>query len=61
MTFFTEGSVWKACLSDKAQARVAFLTADEPGQLLSRLEDGLVQATLDWRAAQRWGQKKKEK
>jgi hypothetical protein len=50
MTLFCDGSVWKLCLSDRAQGRVAFTSSCSPDELLAAAESGLVANTLDWRA-----------
>jgi hypothetical protein len=50
LTIFTDAGLWKACLSDRAQQRIAFSTAPCPVELLAGLEEGIVQGTLDWRA-----------
>jgi len=42
---------WKVCLSDRANNRVAWLSADTLGGLLEGLEAGLVEDKLDWRRA----------
>lgn len=49
LLIFVDSGVLKCCLSDKANSRVAFLSASTLEQLLSGLEDGLVRSTLDWR------------
>jgi hypothetical protein len=59
LTLFTDGRAWKACLNDKAQSRVAFVTASDPEHLLHVAEEGLVQGLLDWRDTRYFGQKKK--
>ena len=53
LTLFTDDSQWKACLSDKAQSLIAFVSAPSPQEALQAAERGLTTATLDWRASSR--------
>lgn len=49
ITFFVEDGGLKAWLNDRAQGRGCCVTGASCGQLLDRLEAGLVEGTLDWR------------
>lgn len=51
LTLFVEGGQWKACLNDRAEGEVAFVTADRFTALLDALETGLREGSLDWRRA----------
>lgn len=42
---------WKACLSDRANGRVGWRTADTLAGLLDALEAALVTDVMDWRRA----------
>lgn len=53
---FAEGGRLKACVSDRDQNAVAFVTGSGLLSLLSSVEDGLRDDTLDWR-----GQKKRQR
>jgi hypothetical protein len=50
LTLFTDQGQWKVCLSDRDQARVAFVTASSPQEALEVAESRFVSGTLDWRA-----------
>ena len=47
--FDREDGRWKACLSCKATARVAFVSGADPEDALSNAEKGLAADRLDWR------------
>jgi hypothetical protein len=51
ITLFADLSTWKLCLNDKDGHRVAFCSAGSIEGVLQTAESGLVQSTLDWRAA----------
>lgn len=51
LTLFVDESVWKICLSDKDQGRVAFVTGLSPLEAFQAAERGLVSSSLDWRAS----------
>jgi len=46
--FFGDGS-FKACLNDRSNKRVAFVSADSPIAVLGALEKGIQEDSLDWR------------
>lgn len=48
---FTDGPVWKACLTDRDSEprRVAFVSGPTPEALLRAVEAQLSQGTADWR------------
>ena len=50
LTLFTDESVWKICLSDRAQGRIAFVTGMSPLEAFQAAERGLESNSLDWRA-----------
>jgi hypothetical protein len=50
VTLFTDGSVWKMCLSDKDSGLMAFVTAECPESVLVAANKGLETGSLDWRA-----------
>ena len=50
LTLFSDGPVWKLCLSDRAQSRVAFVSASSPQQAFQAAEEGLQKSCLDWRS-----------
>jgi len=58
VTLFTELGRWKATIVDDDAHRVAFLTASDPEELLSRIDDGIAHDDLDWRPAKDWGRPK---
>jgi len=60
MTIFVEPGCLKACLNDRDQSLVAFLSAGSLTGLLDALEAGLAEDSLDWRVANQ-GYKKKGK
>lgn len=49
LILMVEEGRWKACLSDKANDRTAWRTADTLAGLLEALEAGLAGGGLDWR------------
>lgn len=51
LTLFTDGCLWKLCLSDKAQSLVAFTSGSSPLHAFQSAEQGLVTGTLDWRSS----------
>lgn len=53
LLFFMEGVSLKACLSDRDQGLVTFVTASTFEGILDGLEDGLREDGLDWRVAKR--------
>lgn len=48
---FADGGLWKACLNDRDGSKIAFTTASTVEDLVLALERGLMEGTLDWRAA----------
>jgi len=56
ITIFIQDGSWKACLSDKAMGRVAFLSAGTMAELLKGVDGALEADTLDWRTS-RWDAK----
>ena len=50
LTVFTDGPVWKVCLSDKDAGVVAFVTAESPDGVLLAANKGLETGSLDWRS-----------
>ncbi len=52
--FFAEGGKLKACLVDRDQNLVAFVSADGWQLLLEAIEEGLQDGRLDWRAKKEW-------
>lgn len=52
LTLFYEEGALKLCLSDRDQGFVAFLTAQDPLDLLWRLEGKLTDGSLEWRPSQ---------
>lgn len=51
LTLFTDESVWKICLSDRAQGLVAFVAGQSPLEAFQAAERGLESNSLDWRAS----------
>jgi hypothetical protein len=51
LTLFTEDGRLKACLSDKDNGRVGFISADSFLGLLEALEVALSEDSMDWRAS----------
>jgi hypothetical protein len=51
VTLFFEGGVWKACLNDRDQGMVGFLTLPELVDAILVLEEALAQGKGEWRAA----------
>lgn len=49
VTIFCEDGVLKACLSDKTDRCVAFVSGGSWCLLLNALEEGIREGTLDWR------------
>lgn len=58
VTVFYDTGAWKACLNDKDQARVAFVSGGSPDAALALAEAGLVGNCLDWRTT-KWNGRKK--
>lgn len=56
---FTEDGLAKACVHDRDEARVAFLSAGSFGELLDKLNLALREDDLDWRAKPPTPQKRK--
>ena len=52
LTLWTADALWKGCLADQAANVVAFLSAQDPSELLQRMEKGLKEDKLDWRRSQ---------
>lgn len=52
LIFYDTGAC-KACLNDRDNGRVAFVSAGSPETVLAALERGLEDDTLDWRAARK--------
>ena len=50
LTLFSDGPVWKLCLSDKGQGRVAFVSGSSPQLAFQAAEEGLQRSSLDWRS-----------
>ena len=59
LTLFTDDQTWKICLSDRAQARVAFVTGLSPLEAFQAAERGLATSSLDWRASSQSGRKRR--
>jgi hypothetical protein len=55
---FRDAGQWKACLSDRAMDRVAFVTGATVDELFAALEKGLTKDSLDWRPAKHDGGRK---
>lgn len=55
LNLFIEDGQWKACVSDRDQGLIAFVSAANPEELLVALEKGLQATTLDWRRKQPYG------
>ena len=53
LTFFFEEGTWKACLSDRDQEFVAFITGGDPVACLGSLERRLADNSLEWRQSGR--------
>lgn len=49
LLLFCDGSLLKACLTDREQNLVAFLTSQSFDGLMDALEEGLQTQALDWR------------
>jgi len=58
VSVFLDAGCLKACLKDKDNGLVAFVTADSLTGLLEALEAGLAEESLDWRV-DGYGAKKK--
>jgi hypothetical protein len=48
---FRDSGSWKACLSDRAMDRVAFITGTTVDEVFAAAEKGLSKDSLDWRPA----------
>jgi hypothetical protein len=59
-TLFTDQGAWKICLSDKDQARVAFVSASSPQAAFQAAEKALVADCLDWRGTKGGDQKSRK-
>lgn len=59
LTLFTDGGVWKLCLSDKDSDRIAFVSATSVGEVFLCAEEQLCRSLLDWRPNRRNGSRKK--
>lgn len=51
LLLFCEEGLWKACLNNRAEGLVAFVTAPDQAGLMKAVEEGLEAGTLDWRKA----------
>jgi hypothetical protein len=60
LSFFTEDGSLKACLNDKDQGLIVFVTGSGLQGLLLALERGLSQDCLEWRKAKDRGGKKRK-
>lgn len=49
LTLFLEQGVLKACLNDREEGMIAFISAGSLTGLLEALEEALILDTLDWR------------
>lgn len=58
LLLFFEGGKWKACVSDRAQGMVAFLTVPDLLESLQTLEEALRGEKLEWRAKRHDGDPK---
>ena len=58
VTLFSDGPVWKLCLSDRHQSRVAFVSGSSPQGAFQAADEGLQRSSLDWRP-QRQGKPRK--
>lgn len=59
LTVFQEEGRWKACVNDRDQQLVAFVSDDAFAGLLRTIEDGLDKDALDWRRAGGTGNSRK--
>lgn len=59
LSIFTDGGVWKCCLSNRDSGEVAFLSAKDPDELLLAVEKALRADSLDWRQGREWRARKK--
>lgn len=50
LTLFAEDGRWKACISDREEARVAFVSGWTWEEALRACEEGLLGSSLDWRS-----------
>lgn len=50
LLFFCEDGALKACLHDRESSRSVFITGATHGSLMLRLEEGLEEDSLEWRA-----------
>lgn len=58
MTLFGDGRLLKACVNDKAEGTVAFVTGTTLQTILEALEEGLAGDCLDWRRSVGGGKKR---
>jgi len=61
LTIFYDAAALKACLNDRDQGLVAFISAASLTGLLEALEAGLSDDTLDWRLSQTSSSKRSRK
>lgn len=61
MLVFMDGSLWKACLTDKDQALYAFISADTFESLLKTVNASLISGKVDWRKQKVWEPDRKRK
>jgi len=50
LTLFTEDGMWKLAFRDRDERRTCFVSGATPSEALQRLEEGLEEDLLDWRA-----------
>jgi len=58
LLIFAADGVWKACLNDRAEGRVAFVTSSTVQGLLGALDGQLEEGSVEWRASKQYGKKK---
>ena len=51
LTLFVDQSLWKLCLNDKDNGRVAFCSGCSVEDVLRTAEEGIVHSVLNWRPA----------
>jgi hypothetical protein len=59
MLVFRDQGRWKACLNDRDQGLVAFLTVDELVDLALTVDLAIQGGKLDWRASRARGERRK--
>lgn len=57
LVFASDGQ-WKACLNDRAEGRVAFVTGRTVQDLFKLLNEQLDSSSVEWRASKQYGKKK---